>query len=412
MSTLVDAVVGHLELLHTQRKLIAQMYVSGHVVRDEQNAKALSQLQQIRAVRLNETLKDSYRLSPTVSRLLNEASYRSRNYGVSADFGKQLSRLDKLLEDFSEAYFDGRGEDVMLLQDEIDLTLFEISEEMKDFLLHVRTAAENNFGNVRTYREKEKQNLHYLEQLERIVEALSQFDDAALLESLGSSEREALEALYQGYILDRLSSWRSTTADITRVLKLYLHKLRVVEPRARRLRALQMYLLRHPEYEVRDPDEYPEIPDWAYQYEPIKLRFDLDFGRQDIRESLADVAKNIDRSVAVPTKERRPGTPVTEAPPKAALIKGSPLVVVSQRLLNEAAHSAAPMSAARYFALAPETQVLDQESCMMCFLALLDKQVKANAQIVRRLQIELVSINDDDRLSGNVIIADVTVCKR
>lgn len=88
---------------------------------------------------------------------------------------------------------------------------------MKDFLLHVRTATENNFGNVRAYREKEKQNLHYLEQLERIVEALSQFDDAALLESLGSSEREDVEALYQGYILDRLSGWRSTTADNTRV---------------------------------------------------------------------------------------------------------------------------------------------------------------------------------------------------
>lgn len=412
MSTLEEAVIGHLELLHLQRKLIAQMYASGHVVRDEHNAKALSQLQQIRAIRLNETLKDSYRLSPTVSRLLNEASYRSRNYGVSADFGKQLSRLDKLFEDFSEAFFDGRGEDVMLLQDEIDLTLFEISEEMKDFLLHVRTAAENNFGNLRTYREKEKQNLHYLEQLERIVEALSQFEDAALLESLASSEREALEALYQGYILDRLSSWRSTTADITRVLKLYLHKLRVVEPRARRLRALQMHLLRHPEYAVRDADEYPEIPDWAYQHEPMKLRFDIDFGRQEIRDSLADLAKNIERSVAVPTKERRPGALVTEPPPKAALIKGSPLVVVSQRLLNEAAQTTHPMSAALYFADAPETQVLDQESCMMCFLALIDKQMKANTQIVRRLRIDPVAVNDEDHLSGNVIIADVMVCKR
>lgn len=49
---------------------------------------------------------------------------------------------------------------------------------------------------------------------------------------------------------------------------------------------------------------------------------------------------------------------------------------------------------------------------MMRFLALLDKQLKANAQILRRLRIEPVAVNDEDHLSGNVIIADVIVCKR
>jgi hypothetical protein len=412
MSTLEDSVINHLKLLNSQSALIAQMYAEGHILRTEQNAKALNQLLQNRAVRINPIVDNSFRLSPNLSKLLDEATHRSRNYGVSADFAEQMGRLSKLLDDYSHAYFDGRIDDVQILHGEIDVTLYEIAEEMNEFLLHVRTAAENNFGNVRTYKEKEKQNLHYLEQLERIVKALIQFDAVSLLEELAAPEREPLEALYRSHILDNLSRWRSATSDITHVLKMYLHKLRTVEPRARRIRALQLYLHRHPEYVVGTPDEYPEIPEWAYQHEPMKIRLEPDLGRQEIRDSLVDVAMSIEKAIPVPNKARGAGKLVTEEAPKAALIKGSPLVVVSQRLLNEAARVTEQLSAAHYFAQAPETQVLDQESCMMCFLTLLEKQMKVNAKIIRRVAITQVARNSDDFLSGNVIIEDVLLCKR
>lgn len=412
MSTLEDSVVNHLSLLHKQQDLIATMYSTGHVVRSDDNSKALNQLLQIRAIRINQTLEGSYRLSPTLTKLLNEATHRARNYGVSADFGEQMSRLNKMLDDYSHAHFDGRTEDVHILQADIDGTLYEIAEEMNEFLLHVRTAAENNFGNVRTYKEKERQSQHYLEQLERIVKALALFDEATILEDLAAPEREPLEALYHSHVLDNLSRWRSATSDITHVLKIYLHKVRTVEPRARRIRALQLFLRRHPEYEVRVPDEYPTIPEWAYQHEPLKIRLEPDLGRQEIRDSLADVASSIEKSIPIPTRSRGAGSLVSEEAPKAALIKGSPLVVVSQRLLNEAAKSSENISASQYFAHAMETRILDQESCMMCFLTLLEKQIKVNAKITRRVIIDLIAKNSADALSGNVVIQDVLVCKR
>lgn len=412
MSIIADAVVGHLELLHTNRHLIAQMYTDGHVARTEENSKRLNQLLQVRAIRINATQEESYRLSPTLGRLLDEATHKSRSYSVSADFAEQIGRLIKLLDDYSNAHFEGHEEDRDIVLGDFDAALFEMSEDMSDFLMHVRTATENNFANVRTYKEKEKQSQHYLEQLERIVRALVAFDDAAILNELSAPEREPLNDLYERHILANLSRWRSTCTDITSVLKTYLHKLRTVEPRAKRIRALQMHLRRHPEYEVREPDEYPEIPDWAYQHEPMKISLDHDLGRQEVRDSLVDVAKSIENMVITPTKQRSPGALIKEEAPKAAIIKGSPLVVVTQRLLNEAAKSTEKTSAAHYFSIATESMGLDQESCMMCFLTLLDKQVMANSKIIRQLQIEKVVKNAYDRLSGNVIVEDVFVCKR
>ncbi|WP_248803176.1 hypothetical protein [Pseudomonas sp. MWU13-2100] len=412
MSMIADAVTSHLELLHTNRELIAQIYTEGQVIRSEENSKRLNQLEQVRAIRANAALQDSYRLSPTLSRLLDEATHKTRSYSVSADFGEQMDRMKKLMDDYSAAHFDGREEDRDVILSEFDVSVFDVSEDMKDFLLHVRTAAENNFANVRTYKEKEKQNQHYLDQLDRIVKAFVAFDLAAFLDELNQPERESLAELYERHILANLSKWRATCNDITSVLKVYLHKLRTVEPRAKRIRALQMHLRRHPEYEARDPDEYPEIPEWAYQHDPMKIRLSPDLGRQEIRDSLVDVARSIEIQVITPPKQRTPGALIKEDAPKAAIIKGSPLVVVAQRLLNEASKSLAPISAADYFALTEETRGLDQESCMMCFLTVLDRQVQANTKIIRRLQIDKKIKNAHDRMSGNVIIEDVQVCKR
>lgn len=64
MSALEESVVKHLELLHKNRSLIAQMYSAGYVTRDNENARALTKLQQIRAVRINAAVENSYRLSP------------------------------------------------------------------------------------------------------------------------------------------------------------------------------------------------------------------------------------------------------------------------------------------------------------------------------------------------------------
>jgi hypothetical protein len=412
MSTLEESVIKHLELLQKGRVLIAHMYSAGYVTRNDDNARMLTKLQQIRAVRINAAVENTYRLSPTLNRLLNEATHRARNYDISTDFGEQMGRLIKLMDDYSDAYLQSRYDDAILIQGDIDATLYEMAEAMNDFLLHVRTAAENNFGNVSTYKEKEKQTSHYLDQLDRILKAMGMFDDEAILEELTPPEREVLETLYQSHILDKLSEWRSRTVDIIQVLKTYLYKVRTVAPRARRIRALQLYLQKHPEYEVRSPDEYPTIPEWAYHRGPIKIQLVPDLGNQDIRDSLVDVAKAIEKAVALPVKSRNPGTLVDESPPKAALIKGSPLVVVSQRLLNEAAKSPTQISAAGYFIQAEETKVLDQESCMMCFLTLVEKQINANAKIIRRVSIKHVAKNEGDNLSGNVIIEDVLLCQR
>lgn len=412
MSIVADSVTDYLEQIHSNRALLSRMYSEGYIVRDEDNSRKLNQLLQIRAIRVNPGVQDTYRVSPTLGRLFDEVTHKSRSYGVSADFAESMGVIIKLMDDYSNAHFEGRDDDCDSIMSQYDFELFSMADSMNEFLLLVRTAVENNFGNVRTYKEKEKQNQHYLDQLTRIKAALESFDAPALLHELETPEREPLFDLYERHILAHTAGWRSANTDITSVLRVYLHKLRAIQPRARRIRAFQMHLRRNPAFEIREPEEYPEIPDWAYQHEPMKIQLEVDLGREDVRDALVEVAKSIESTVATPPVDRSPGRLVREDAPKAAIIKGSPLVVVTQRLLNEAARTQTPISAATYFANAPETMEYDQESCMLCFLNLLEKQIRAGAGIVRRLHVSEVAKNESDRLSGNVVIEDVHLCKR
>ncbi|HBO3146288.1 hypothetical protein [Pseudomonas aeruginosa] len=412
MSKSDDPIVDHLYLLYYGREYLAQAYSQGYIVRTPENAKTLARLQQVRALRVNPNVEDSYRLSPSLNKYLEEVTHKSRSFGISSNFKDQIDRLYKLSDQYSQAHFELREDDRDGYLSEFDGGVFEISESMNDFLMLVNTACKNNFANVTTSSEKIRQNEHYLEQMRNLDEALLALTNADFLYELESEEKQPLSLAYDRHILANTARWRATLSGIITVLRAYLHKLRRIEPRAKRIRAMQMFLHRHPEYEVRDPDEYPSIPEWAYQVSPMEIALYVDINRQDVREALSHIASTIERVAPEERQVREAGEYVEDEEPETMKIKVKPIVAVTARMLTAAANSIERISAKRFIYEAPETQALDLKANMVCFVAMLQFQIEQQTRLVRPLRIEFDSVGEDDPLAGNIVIRDVYLCKR
>ncbi len=83
---------------------------------------------------------------------------------------------------------------------------------------------ENQFANVATLAEKQRQNEFYLGRAEKIGEAIALLTRDSICRLLPHSEvLLPLYLLYQQQILSRQLEWRATHLDITAVLKAFLY---------------------------------------------------------------------------------------------------------------------------------------------------------------------------------------------
>ena len=80
MSASSDLVIKYLETLHRQRAVLAEAYHRGSVGRADDNARAIYELQQNRA--LVPFTQDSYRLASSLARHLDEVLQKERMYAA------------------------------------------------------------------------------------------------------------------------------------------------------------------------------------------------------------------------------------------------------------------------------------------------------------------------------------------
>jgi hypothetical protein len=110
MSHSADLVIKYLEVLHRQRAVLAEAYHRGSVGKADENARALYELHQHRA--LVPFTQESYRLASSLARHLDEALQKERMYAaVGANIGELAGRLPYLIDETEKAHLEGRPED-------------------------------------------------------------------------------------------------------------------------------------------------------------------------------------------------------------------------------------------------------------------------------------------------------------
>lgn len=408
-----EGIVAYLAVLHKHRQVIADAYHHNTVTLKEENQRAIRELQQHRA--LIPYLQDEFRLSPSLSRHLDEVSQRQRNYAVSSNFSDQMRRLFYLTDEYLKASHENRTEDRDNYEADFDAGVFELGENIASNLLLLRTLTDNRFANVNTLAEKQRQNEYYIKQAEKLGEVMSALQtDAALLELLNSSSLlTRLSTVYHHQLIAKLPEWRANLLDITSTLKNYLYRLRQIEPEARRLRTFAHFLNRNPGYTLPAVEDLPHLPAWAACIEDIQISPHPDLSTHHTREALVEVAASLPPAPLHLVHERSTGNLlITDEPPLVQVLQARPVQQAFQQYLQAAQLAASPLSALDWKRQTTRFAALDDEAWLLYTLHAVQMLRQHREEAVRQLEMQREEALIRHPHDGNIVVTDITLWKK
>ncbi len=405
MSASSDLVIKYLETLHRQRAVLAEAYHRGSIGRSDDNARAIYELQQNRA--LVPFTQDSYRLASSLARHLDEVLQKERMYAaVGANIGELAGRLPFLIDETEKAHLEGRQDDADSYADNFNSAVFDLADSISNALQYLRMLADNRFANVSTLAEKQRQNEYYIGRAERISEALRHLQMEDLAESLEDRPGcESLAVAFRSQLAGRLPEWRASLLDITDILKSYLYRLRQVEPAARRLRAFAQFLKRNPDYVAPDVDEMAEPPTWALRAKPLKMKARPDLADSTTSEALADLARSLPAARILVKREAKLGMLAEDGAAPSSSLSITPKLYQQAfaGFLTAVSASDAPISAMDWKASQAGFDNLPGDIWLHCVLY----EVAMDRRRLERFHFERLEAAPDHPLSGNIVVRDV-----
>lgn len=249
--------------LATHRDLIEAAYTQGSIARSAENHGDVVRLQQMRIFVADG--RDHFRLSRNLTRFMDEITQKQRLFEMlGGNIEVLLDRLQKVREEYSLAFYDGRQRDMDQSAADFHDACAEIADVVTSSISRLLQQAESNFAAVGSMAAKERQNKHYLDQSEKLGMALNAMMRSHTLEDL-EAHGEMFAPLAQSYrrlIYAQQIEWNTELGRIGRILNAFLYRLRQIAPEVRRLRSFARFLQQNPSYSPPALDEMKQVPEW------------------------------------------------------------------------------------------------------------------------------------------------------
>ena len=287
-----DSILNLIGRMHAHQAIIAEAFHQREIVRDEDNERAISILQQLKV--LVPRTQDTLTLHTRLRDFLNVSLNVERIFQQGSEIGASFERLEKLADSLFDAAHDGRVEDRDSLEDEIQQTIYEIADGLAGDLAHLRALVENRFAVVSTLAEKRRQNAYYIGRTEKLVNAIELFTLSDLSDRIQSQAPFAnVTRMFSAQLLDRLPAFRQNLTDILAILQNYLFKFREIESRTKRVRDMWLFLERHQSYEPKDWDESAHPPAWLLKASRMAVKASPSVRDPAYTDELALLAREI-----------------------------------------------------------------------------------------------------------------------
>lgn len=394
----------------THRVLIGKAYEGGTITRTPDNAHAISTLQQLRILITDG--QDSFRLSRSLTRFLDDLTQKQRLFELlGADITKLNDRVLLLRDEYVTAFTEGRAEDADSVAADFHDACAELSDAVASSISRLLLQAENDFAAVRALSAKERQNKHYLDQADKLSQALGSLERLNMQELLdtGSLSYAGLAAPYRRLITNRLNEWNTELSRVTGILKAYLFKLRQIAPDVRRLRAFARFLHQNPGYSPPDIEDRRQLPGWLLRDPGVPLQAYPDPQDAETLSELEAIAEKLPAPKIIVKRVREAGALSHRTADRAPLkIAQPPQRVALQRLGYAALQSEAPISALSW--KREHAADLDVPDDLWLFLVLHSRDV--DKLPFRRVRYQTIGHPGAARISRNIFIRDVILSGR
>lgn len=403
MST-IDPVAALLAKLSASSGTIAVAYYQGRIHKTDENARDIERLRQLRL--LSPDIRDAYQLRASFRHFLNAALNTERLFSMGANIGGYFQRLAKLVDEHSIAYQEGRDADCERYEVETREAISDIADAIDDELIMLQAQVATRFAAVSTIAEKKRQNLHYQQRTQQLVNLLESFHFSDIGEQLSGHEELALS--FKSLLANRIPAFRESLWSILDLLNQYLFEFRKIEERAKRVRAFALHLNRNPDWEPKAWDEVTDPADWLKCATTLSIQSHADVHAPESEAFLAEIARTISDTAGAKSKTARPTGRIEEesgneelSPPE------SPIRKAIRVYFREAGKSADGISARKWWAANPVIlEGTSEEIWLLRVLAEHDNKGKAG-----RWSLQLHSRPHPD-FDGNVLINDVFVSQK
>jgi len=405
MSASANHLHSALSAVATHKVLIGEIYERGSIVRTADNAREVFILQQLRILITDG--HDSFRLSRHLTRFLDDLTQKQRLFELlGADIGKLNDRVHMLRDEYVSAFMDGGLEDADRVAADFHDACAELSDAVTSSISRLLLQAENDFAAVRALSAKERQNKHYLDQADKLSQALGSLERMNMQEMLdtGSPSYAGLSTPYRRLITNRLNEWNTELNRVTGILKDYLFKLRQIAPDVKRLRAFARFLHQNPGYTLPNFEERRHPPGWLTRDPGMRLMAHPDTSDSATAPELEALARKLPAPKVSMKPQREAGTLSRKSGDQVPMkIAQPPHRIALQRLGNATLQSAAPISALRW--KREHAGDLDVPDDIWLFLVLHSRDI--DKLPFRRIAYQSIGHPGDAQISKNMFIRDV-----
>lgn len=399
-----DPVTTLLAKLNQSSSTISAAYYQGRIHKMDEIARDIERLRQLRL--LSPDIRDAFQLRASFRQFLNTTLNTDRLFSMGANIGGYFQRLAKLVEEHSIAFNEGRDADCERYEVETREAISDIADAIDDELIILQAQVATRFAAVSTLAEKKRQNIHYQQRTQQLVNLLENFHFSDIGEQLEGYEELALS--FKSLLSDRIPAFRESLLSILELLNQYLFEFRRIEERAKRVRAFALHLSRNPDWVPKAWDEAADPVDWLKCSTPLPIKSSPDVSAPEAEEELAAIARTISATVDVRNKTTRPLGQIDASPDSPVLdIPEPPIRKAVRAYFKESGKSIPGISARNWWAANPiMLNGIKEEIWLLRVLAEHDNKGKAGKWVFR------LASKQDKVFDGNILIKDVIVSKK
>lgn len=398
-----DPVKILLDKLYSASDTIADAYHQGRIHKTDENARDIERLRHLRL--LSPDIRDAFQLRAVFRQFLNVTLNTERLFSMGANIGAYFQRLSKLVEEHSIAFQEGRDDDCERYEYETREAISDIADAIDDELIILQAQVETRFAAVSTIAEKKRQNLHYQQRTQQLVNLLENFHFSELGDQLQAHEDLALS--FKSLLSNRIPAFRESLLSILGLLNQYLFEFRQIEERAKRIRAFALHLNRNTDWEPKSWDESAEPPEWLQCSTPLTLQFYPDVGVQESEAILSEISRTIPATAGERIKTTRPAGTIEDVSGNSIVkTPEAPIRKAIRAYFREAKNSTEGVSARIWWATNPDVlSNVREDIWLLRVLAEHDNKGKLGGWALRMTHVR------NEHFDGNILIKDVIIAR-
>jgi hypothetical protein len=367
--------------LYKARYLIVAAYERSEIDNDDKTAALVEPLIKSHLVRREND--NRVRLNQRLQKVFDAALRKNRVAAINTDLGSELTAAEIAMQQLQESKRTGHIEETINAREEVEQHLFAIFDILDDGANAIFQRITSSYGLNDNTDSRKRENKMYNDQLKKLVESYNQMQvslhdepftwDYEIQSFIGNINVHCIT------VLDRIRRAQKIISD-------NLFRIRQLEDRARKIRAVGEWIKNNPGYEFEKSRDQLDKHPFFRAITSIKVKAVPCLEDPEVERQCAEMVEKYTSQTPSPQREiKRPDSRLKDLDQEERTADPSPIASVIQSLLADCLDLAKPISASEFWSTRSAAPAL-RDICRGEFLYSLSSYMRSDSVIQGNLK--------------------------